>query len=142
MKMKLVLALSAALLAAPSFASHPQCGETELAGVMGDMKDAMKAYKKAFKAGDDAKMTQVSSDLLKMIDKSTDLVPLKITDKKELNAAEQAKFEKYQKGMNFLKEAVTKLHNAENADAKKAALKMIGKASKKGHKAFKMKCDD
>jgi len=142
MKMKLVLALSAALLSAPSFAGHPQCGETELAGVMGDMKDAMKAYKKALKSGDDAKMTQVSSDLLAMIDKSVELVPLKITDQKELNAVQQAKFEKYKKGMSYLKEAVTKLHNAKDVDAKKAALKMIGKASKKGHKAFKMKCDD
>ncbi|WP_394172786.1 cytochrome b562 [Thalassotalea litorea] len=120
---------------------HPMCGETELAGIMGDMKDNMKAYKKAMKDGDTDAMNAVVKDLLANIEKSDGLVPLQISDNKNLTAEQQADFEKYQQGMAFLQESVEALSNATTDDERKAALGQIGKASKKGHKAYKMDCD-
>lgn len=126
----------------PAYASHPQCGKTELAETMGEMKDAMKAYKKAFKSGDDKASAEISESLLSMIDKASNNIPLKISDSETLSVVQKNKVEMYKKGMKKLKDAVIQLNKAENKEAKKAALKLIGKASKKGHKAFKMKCDD
>ncbi|QDP00273.1 cytochrome b562 [Thalassotalea sp. PS06] len=141
--------LISSLICAVAFSSqamandvHPMCGETELADIMGDMKDNMKAYKKAMKAGDTEAMNAVVTDLLANIDKSDDLIPLQISDNKELSAEQQADFEKYQKGMAFLQGAVEELGKATNDDERKAALGKIGKASKQGHKAYKMDCED
>ena len=130
------------LLSPAALAAHPMCGKTELADVMGGMKDNMKAVKKAVKAGDIAKVNAIANDLLNAIDKSTNLVPLAISDKTELSAEQEADFKKYQKGMEFLKSAVADLASAKDAGAVKMALGKIGKASKKGHKAYKMDCDD
>ncbi|TKB47862.1 cytochrome b562 [Thalassotalea mangrovi] len=121
---------------------HPMCGKTDLAEVMGDMKDNMKAYKKAMKAGDSDAMEQVVTELLANIDKADDLVPLQISDNQDLNTEQQADVKKYQKGMLFLQGAVEELAKASNDDERKAALGKIGKASKQGHKAYKMDCED
>ncbi|SES64240.1 cytochrome b562 [Thalassotalea agarivorans] len=139
---KLTLLLSALLLSTSALASHPQCGKTDLAEVMDEMKDSMKAYKQAFKASDEAKMAAVVEQLLQQIDKAETLVPLQISDQATLTAEQQAQFEKYQKGMAYLEKSVLTLKDAKTADERKAALNAIGKSSKKGHKAFKMKCDD
>ncbi|NMP29931.1 hypothetical protein HII17_00030 [Thalassotalea sp. M1531] len=133
--------LSSLAFAAPSMAAHPMCGKTELADVMGDMKDQMKAVKKAAKSGDIAKVTAIANELLASVDKADQYVPLVISDKKELNATQQADFKDYQNGIKFLKGAVTDLASAKDIGAIKMALGKIGKASKKGHKAFKMDCD-
>ncbi|TLU66655.1 hypothetical protein FE810_03845 [Thalassotalea litorea] len=145
MKKLLISSFVCALtMSGPAMANdvHPMCGETELAGIMGDMKDNMKAYKKAMKAGDTETMNVVAQDLLANIEKSDGLVPLQISDNKELTAAQQADFDQYQKGMAYLQESAEALSKATTDDERKAALSQIGKASKKGHKAFKMDCDD
>lgn len=144
MKKLLISSFVCALcVSAPAMANdvHPMCGETELAGIMGDMKDNMKAYKKAMKAGDSEAMNAVVTDLLANIEKSDGLVPLQISDDKNLTAEQQADFEKYQKGMVFLQESVEALSQATTDEERKAALGNIGKASKKGHKGYKMDCD-
>lgn len=142
MKTKILAAITGLMMLSPAYASHPQCGKTELAETMGEMKDAMKAYKKAFKSGDDKATAEISESLLSMIDKASKNIPLKISDSETLSVVQKNKVEMYKKGMKKLKDAVIQLNKAENKEAKKAALKLIGKASKKGHKAFKMKCDD
>ena len=142
MKKTLATLILAGSLLAPAYASHPQCGKTELASIMGDMKDAMDDYKKAFKANDTAKQLEVTGNLLTLIDKSADLVPLQISDNLSLSDEQKGLVEKYKKGMTQLRDAVEQLSKADNPLAKKAALKLVGKASKQGHKAFKMDCDD
>lgn len=131
-----------ALLATPAYAAHPQCGKTELASTMGHMKDAMKAYKKAFKSGDDAKMNTVANELLKQVRQADAFIPLTINDSLQLNSDQQGKFDQYRQGMSVLEKAVVKLTQADDKNSRKAALALISKASKKGHKAFKMDCDD
>ena len=142
MKKTLATLILATTFLTPAYASHPQCGKTELASIMGDMKDAMDDYKKAFKANDTAKQLAVTADLLKLIDKGSELIPLQISDNLSLTDEQKGLVEKYKKGMKQLKDAVVKLSEADNPLAKKAALKLVGKASKQGHKAFKMDCDD
>ena len=141
-KLIVPVVLSALAFSAPSFASHPMCGKTELAELMGDMKDSMKAVKKAVKSGNIDEVSNIANNLLTAVNQSTDLVPLAISDQQNLSAEQQADFKKYQKGMEYLKSAVTELASAQDLPAIKAALGKIGKASKKGHKAFKMDCDD
>lgn len=123
-------------------AAHPQCGETDLANIMGDMKDSMKAIKGAAKAQDTEKVSALAKELLESVQKADQYVPLNISDKKELTAEQQQKFEDYQHGMEILEKAVTELASATTSDAQKVALGKIGKVAKKGHKAFKMDCDD
>lgn len=123
-------------------AAHPQCGETELANIMGNMKDNMKAIKGAAKANDFDKINALSKELLSNVQKAEQYVPLTITDQKELNAQQQEKFDDYKNGISSLENAVTSLTTATNIAEQKAALGKIGKAAKKGHKAFKMDCDD
>lgn len=135
------LALSFALLP-NAYATHPQCGKTELADIMEDMKDALKGYKKALKQGDEAAMKNHSQSLYDLSLKSKDFVPLKITDKTDLSAEEKAQYAKYQKGMELMAESVKKLMDAKDEASRKTALAAIGKGNKKGHKAFKMKCKD
>lgn len=140
---KLIIGAALALsVIASAQAAHPMCGETDLAENMGKMKDAMKGYKKAMKAGDEAAMAGIVADLTSAIESAKDQVPLAISDKSELDDKQKADFEKYQKGMMLLAEAVKQLGQAEDDMTRKVALKAIGKASKKGHKAFKMDCDD
>lgn len=141
-KLIIPVLLSSLFVSAPSMAAHPMCGKTELADVMGNMKDQMKAVKKAVKSGDLDKVQSIANELLTAVDNGYNMVPLAISDNKELNAAQQADFEKYQKGMDFLKGAVKDLAAAKDLASVKAALGKIGKASKKGHKAYKMDCDD
>ncbi|TRX52824.1 cytochrome b562 [Thalassomonas sp. M1454] len=140
-KILLTLALSFTTLVS-AHAAHPQCGETELAKIMGEMKDDMKAIKGAAKSNDTIKVSALAQDLLITVRKADDYVPLVISDKKELTAAQQAEFDDYKKGMAALEDAVTELTMAKTADEQKAALGKIGKSAKKGHKAFKMDCDD
>ena len=141
-KVIIPVVLSSLLFTAPSFAAHPMCGKTELAETMGDMKSNMKAIKKAVKMGDIKQVTTIANELLTQVNQSYDLVPLAISDKKELSAEQQADFKNYQKGMKSLKTAVTELTEATDVASIKAALGKIGKASKKGHKAFMLDCDD
>ncbi|REL30462.1 cytochrome b562 [Thalassotalea euphylliae] len=141
-KMIVPVVLSALAFSTPSYASHPMCGKTELADLMGDMKGSMKAVKKAVKSGDIEKVSMIANELMTAVNQSTDLVPLAISDQKTLTAKQQADFKKYQKGMEYLKSAVSELAQAKDLPAIKSALGKIGKASKKGHKAFKMDCDD
>lgn len=140
-KVILGIALSLSVIASAQ-AAHPMCGKTDLADNMGKMKDAMKGYKKAMKSGDEAAMASNVAELAKLVETSADQVPLAITDKAELTDEQKADFEKYQKGMMLLAEAVKQLGQADDEMTRKVALKAVGKASKKGHKAFKMDCDD
>ncbi|MDG1734167.1 MAG: cytochrome b562 [Thalassotalea sp.] len=140
-KILLTLVLSFTTLLSAQ-AAHPQCGETELATIMGEMKDDMKAIKGAAKAKDSDKVTLIAQQLLVTVQKADAYVPLAISDKKELTTQQQAKFDDYKKGVSALEKAVTELTLAKTADEQKAALGKIGKAAKKGHKAFKMDCDD
>ncbi|WOH35916.1 cytochrome b562 [Thalassotalea fonticola] len=125
-----------------AFAAHPQCGETELANIMGNMKDSMKAIKGAAKSNDIEKLNSVANQLLASVQKADQYVPLTITDQKQLTAEQQQKFADYKNGIAKLEQAVTALTAATNAAERKAALGQIGKAAKKGHKAFKMDCDE
>ncbi|WNC72880.1 cytochrome b562 [Thalassotalea psychrophila] len=125
-----------------AFAAHPQCGETELANIMGNMKDSMKAIKGAAKSDDFEKINSIAKELLISVQKADQYVPLAITDQKELSAEQQQKFNDYKNGIANLEKAVTSLTNATNTAEQKAALGKIGKAAKKGHKAFKMDCDE
>ncbi len=140
-KILLTLILSFTTLVSAQ-AAHPQCGETKLAKIMGDMKDDMKEIKGAAKSQDTIKVSAIAQDLLMTIRKADAYVPLAISDKKELTAAQQAEYDDYKKGMEVLEDAVTELTMAKTADEQKAALAKIGKAAKKGHKAFKMDCKD
>lgn len=142
MKKIILASLLAVSVASPAYASHPMCGKTELADVMGGMKDKMKAIKKAVKTGDMGQVTTIAKDLLAQVEESENHVPLAISDKPELNEKQQAQMADYKKGLKMLKKAVTELVKADNLVAIKSALGDIGKASKKGHKAFKMDCDD
>lgn len=140
---KLIIGAALALsVVTTAQAAHPMCGKTDLADNMGKMKDAMKGYKKAMKAGDEETMATIVNELTSVIEKAKDQVPLAISDKETLTDEQKADFEKYQKGMMFLAEAVKQLGQADDEMTRKVALKAIGKASKKGHKAFKMDCDD
>ncbi|WP_448548017.1 hypothetical protein [Thalassotalea fusca] len=141
MKKTLATLLLATTFLAPAYAAHPQCGETELSGIMGDMKDAMKAYKKALKENDTSKQLEITGNLLTLIDQGSELIPLQISDNLSLTEEQKGLVEKYKKGMKKLKDAVVQLSEANNPMAKKAALKLVGSASKQGHKAFKMDCD-
>ncbi|WNC68157.1 cytochrome b562 [Thalassotalea nanhaiensis] len=125
-----------------AFAAHPQCGETELANIMGNMKDNMKAIKGAAKADDFEKINAIAKQLLVDVQKAEQYVPLAISDKKELNQEQQKEFDDYKNGIANLEKAVTSLTTATNIEEQKAALGKIGKAAKKGHKAFKMDCDE
>jgi len=60
---------------------------------------------------------------------------------KELNDEQKLDFKKYQNGIEFLNKALQELASAKNIEQVKTALGNIGKASKKGHKNFKMDCD-
>ena len=142
MKKILLSALLALFTVNTAIAAHPQCGETELAQVMGDMKDNMKAIKKAVKSDDSESLDTTVTKLLNNIQKSEKLVPLTITDKKELTAEQKSELADYKKGKQALHEAATELSQATTAEQRKAALGKIGKAAKKGHKAFKMDCDE
>ncbi|WP_448211980.1 cytochrome b562 [Colwellia sp. MEBiC06753] len=141
-KVILTALVSCIAFSTPSFANHPMCGKTELADVMDNMKDQMKLIKGAVKSGDIAAVTAAATDLLAQVEKSDQYIPLSISDKKELNAEQQAQFNDYQQGISSLKDAVTELVAAQDLASAKMALGKIGKASKKGHKAFKMDCDD
>lgn len=142
MKKLLITALLSFVTLTSANAAHPQCGETELAEIMSSMKDNMKAIKAASKEKDSAKISEIAAELLVHVQDSAKYVPLAISDKKELTAQQQADFDKYQKGMKALEKAVLELKNATSFEQQKAALGLISKASKKGHKAFKMDCDD
>lgn len=142
MKKLLLCTLLAFSTISSAFAAHPQCGETELANIMGDMKDSMKAIKGAVKANDTDKVSVLAKELLSTVQKADQYVPLNITDKKELNAAEQQEYQDYQQGIELLEKAVNELAVATTPDQQKEALGKIGKVAKKGHKAFKMDCDD
>ncbi|MFD2168056.1 cytochrome b562 [Thalassotalea euphylliae] len=141
-KTTISVALASFLFAMPAMAAHPMCGKTDLADIMGNMKDQMKVIKKAAKTGDMATLNETAQKLLAQVEKADSYVPLAISDKKELDATQQADYEKYQKGMGFLKQSVEELIAAKDPAAIKAALGKIGKSAKKGHKAFKMDCDD
>lgn len=135
--------ITALVLLSPSaFAAHPMCGKTDLAEAMDGMKDSMKAIKKAVKKGDTAKVSEIATNLLNSVEKAQNFVPLAISDSKELNAEQQKDFDSYKKGMTYLKDAVTELASAKDIASIKMALGKIGKASKKGHKAYKLDCDD
>ncbi|AWB65891.1 hypothetical protein C2869_05295 [Saccharobesus litoralis] len=123
-----------------TYAAHPQCGKTELSSVMKDMKDALKGYKTAMKKQDEAGMKTHSQALYDLSVKSKEYVPLSISDKSSLSAEEKAKYAKYQKGMDMMAKAVKKLMNATDDATRKAALAVIGKGNKQGHRNFKMKC--
>ncbi len=139
---KIIMTIALSLLTlSTANAAHPMCGKTDLADLMDTMKDNMKAIKTATKANDTDKVNAIAQELLTTVKKADQFVPLTITDKPELTPAQQADFEKYQKGMKFLEKAVTELTNAKTAEEQKAALAVIGKSAKKGHKAFKMDCD-
>ncbi|MDN3653488.1 cytochrome b562 [Thalassotalea ponticola] len=138
----LVASLLTATTMSSAFAAHPMCGETELAAVMNDMKDNMKTIKQSFKAGNTAQVKQAAEELLSNIGKTDSLVPLSISDDNQLTAEQKRKFEQYQRGMATLEQATTELINANDSDAIKQALANIGKVAKKGHKAFKLDCDD
>ena len=125
-----------------AYAAHPQCGETELASIMSDMKDDMKAIKKAAKAKDSAQITTVAEQLLSTVQKADQYVPLSISDSKALTAQQQQEYDDYKQGIQSLEKAVLALTKASSMDEQKAALGKIGKAAKKGHKAFKMDCDE
>lgn len=140
-KILIPVLLSTIAFSTPSMAAHPMCGKTELAQIMDDMKDHMKAVKKAVKAGDMDKLGSIADQLLAAVDNSYNLVPLAISDKAELTEDQKGDFANYQKGMKYLKGAIEELKAAKDMGEVKAALGKIGKSSKKGHKAFKMDCD-
>lgn len=142
MKKILLSAILSLSFISSAFAAHPQCGETELANIMGNMKDNMKAIKGAAKANDIEKLNLVAKELLASVQKADQYVPLTITDQQQLTAEQQTKFDDYKKGIAKLEKAVTSLTTATNAAERKTALASIGKAAKKGHKAFKMDCDE
>ncbi|WP_371376590.1 hypothetical protein [Thalassotalea aquiviva] len=140
---KLLLGTLLTLMSVSSaFAAHPQCGKTELAEIMDIMKDDMKAIKAATKAKEQDKVTALAEKLLVSVQKADAYVPLKISDSKELNAQQTEQFNDYKKGMELLTKAVVELTKADSIEAQKIALAVIGKSAKKGHKAFKMDCDD
>lgn len=123
-------------------AAHPQCGETELASIMSDMKDDMKAIKKAAKTDDSAQLTTIAQQLLITVQRAVQYVPLSISDTKTLSTEQQQQYDDYKQGIQSLEKAVLALTKASSVDEQKSALGQIGKAAKKGHKAFKMDCDD
>ncbi|QBY04754.1 hypothetical protein E2K93_10315 [Thalassotalea sp. HSM 43] len=125
-----------------AFAAHPMCGETELARIMSDMKNNMKAIKNSFKRGEQELLDDAAKALLSNIRESDTLVPLSISDKKELSEEQKKQFNDYQKGMAALEEATMELIAAKDDAERKAAIGKIGKTAKKGHKAFKMDCDE
>jgi len=120
-----------------------QCGETKLADHMGEMKDHLKAYKKAAKSGDWAVMADSREALLELSASSKEETPFKAQGKSE---SEQAKMKgNYQKGMEKLEDLLVQLGDAEKAkdsDKVMELMEQIGKHTKKGHEAFKQKCDD
>ncbi|WP_176329989.1 cytochrome b562 [Oceanospirillum sanctuarii] len=120
-----------------------QCGKTELAEQMKEMKDHLKAYKKAAKSEDWAAMSENRAALLELTISAKEEMPFKAQGKPQ---NEQAKMQgNYKKGMGQLEDLLTQLEAAEQAkDADKVEELMgeIGKQSKKGHRAFKQKCDD
>lgn len=123
-----------------AYAAHPQCGKTELSEIMEDMKDTLKDYKGALKAKDEAGLRNSADKLLKLAMKSKEHVPLTISDKKSLSSSEQAKFTKYQKGMEKMIDSIKSLAAADNDKSRITALKAVSAGSNKGHKAFKMDC--
>ncbi len=122
--------------------TEAQCGKTELADVMGEMKKSMKAIKAAGKAQDSKKITMIAEQLLTSVQKAQIHVPLSIATGNKLTTEQQTKFEDFQKGIQVLEQAVAELVAADSSAAQKSALGKISKISKKGHKAFKMDCDD
>ena len=142
MKNWIVAILLTVGISGQAIAAHPQCGETQLADIMADMKKAMKAYKGGLKANDTDAMAKAAQQLKDLIAKSDGLIPLQISDNAELDKAQQQDYKMYQKGMKMLAGAIEKLAAANGQAERKEILGKIGKLSKKGHKSFKMDCDD
>lgn len=120
-----------------------QCGETVLADQMSEMKDHLKAYKKAAKSEDWDAMAENREALLELTVAGQSETPLKAQDKPE--QAREKMQANYKKGMQNLESLLNQLAEAEaaqDADKVEDLMKQIGKQSKKGHKAFKLKCDD
>ncbi|MDX1320677.1 MAG: cytochrome b562 [Oceanospirillum sp.] len=120
-----------------------QCGKTELAEQMKEMKDHLKAYKKAAKSEDWAAMAENREALLELTISAKEEMPFKAQGKPE--QAQQKMQGNYQKGMTRLEDLLAQLETAEtakDADQVMDVMQQIGKQSKKGHRAFKQKCDD
>lgn len=120
-----------------------QCGKTELAEQMKEMKDHLKAYKTAAKSDNWAAMAESREALLKLTLSAKTEMPYKAQGKPQ---NEQAKMQgNYKQGMEKLEGLFNQLADAEAAkDSAKVAdlMEQVGQQSKKGHKAFKQKCDD
>lgn len=123
-------------------AAHPQCGETELSSLMGEMKDSMKAIKTAAKAENTAEVTLKAQSLLTQVKDAYAHIPLVISDKTELSTEQKQQFNDYKKGLEKLESAVKELIAAKTAKEQKQALGKIGKSAKSGHKEYKMDCDE
>lgn len=137
---------SALMLGSPAVMadSHgaAECGKTELASQMKEMKKHLKGYKQASKSGDWTVMSEHRTELQRLTVAGQSEVPYKAHDKSE--AEKQEMTENYKKGMEKLEGLLNQLAEAEaakDADQVKQLMKQLGAQSKKGHKAFKLKCD-
>lgn len=120
-----------------------QCGKTELAEQMKEMKDHLQAYKKAAKAENWDAMAENREALLELSLAAKEETPLKAADKPESAKAKMT--ENYRNGMSMLEDLLADLETAEKAQDKGQVMDVmeeIGKHTKKGHRNFKLKCDD
>ncbi|OOV85943.1 cytochrome b562 [Oceanospirillum linum] len=137
------VSLASALLLGATDVRAAQCGETKLSEQMGEMKDHLKAYKDAAKSEDWAIMAENRAALQELASSAKKELPFKAQS--EPKAAQEKMQSNYQKGMTHLEELLDNLETAENskdADKVMALMQEIGKHTKKGHRAFKQKCDD
>lgn len=136
---------SSALLLSPSALADghaAQCGKTELASQMKEMKKHLKGYKKASRSDDWDTMATHREALTRLTIDGQDEIPYKAQGKPE--DEKQAMTAKYRKGMEQLETLLEQLAAAEaEKDSRevKSLMKKLGAQSKKGHKAFKLKCD-
>jgi len=135
--------LTASLLVSGNVMAHgDDCEHSRLGDVMHDMKDSLKAYKRAAKKSDWAAMGEARNTLVELSGSVYDEQPLKV---KEVSAEERPELIKtYQMGMDRLSELFSQLEQAESAQDKAqvmALLKKLGAHSKKSHKATALDCD-
>lgn len=152
-KNKVALALSGLLFLSTPFSSafahedHCEIKDTKLGDTMDYMKSELRAYTKSFKSDDTEDMKKHAGELLKLSAIAKDEVPVTIKymtetpDATDMTAEQKTQYVEYQELMTELQGLFTVLDESSDKEEIEGTLSKIKDQTKKGHKAFRQKCD-
>lgn len=147
--MKNILFLLLIFLVNPVMAHEAHCRDSELGGLMKEMKSDLKKYVSSFRHKDINGMKMSLDDLILNTTKSKDKIPLKFSDREghsilsneDLNNEQEKLYFEYVEEVDKLLMLLNQLRNEKNDIEIKKLLVSIKEHTKNSHKEYREECD-